>query len=163
MVIPRTQTLFFCSSLSLVLMLGHKIELSPFQTQHHHTTVSSRKEDKSLSPHKALLPKKKNFPQSPTSGIPLCLIGQNESHGHPKLQGDQKARIWKGGTRQAGCIPSGDGSLTTSNKCLPWSISRRQALTFLICAVRYLEPKSELLSEPIGQNQLHGVVQLQGG
>ena len=37
----------------------------PFQTQHHHITVPSRKEeDKRLSPHQAPSPKKKNFPQS---------------------------------------------------------------------------------------------------
>ena len=55
----------FCSLLSLVLMLGHKIEMFPFQTQHHHITVPSRKEeDKRLSPHQAPSPKKKNFPQS---------------------------------------------------------------------------------------------------
>ena len=46
-------------------MLGHKIEMFPFQTQHHHITVPSRKEeDKRLSPHQAPSPKKKNFPQS---------------------------------------------------------------------------------------------------
>ena len=46
-------------------MLGHKIEMFPFQTWHHHITVPSRKEeDKRLSPHQVPSPKKKNFPQN---------------------------------------------------------------------------------------------------